>query len=228
MTEYHFKPTHGLTAWLTGLLGLSIGLTLMSFLIDGIWTTYLIYDQAHKVAPNFIYMLSEHAETMDEMQRVLTAAIAVVAIVYIIMFCVWLYRSAANNRALGASGLKYSPGWTVGWFFIPFANLVMPYRTVREVWLASQDPADRADRGAAPLVLAWWGTYILASATTRIAASMLKHMNADDTSEVFHQLFVDMTGLVLGMVAAFLSLAIIGRVTHAQLVRHLGAGSMAG
>lgn len=225
MTEYHFKPTHGLAAWLTGLLGLSIGLTLMSFLIDGIWTTYLIYDQAHEVAPDFIYKLSEHGQTMDEMQRVLTAAIAVVAIVYVIVFCVWLYRSAANNRALGASGLKYSPGWTVGWFFIPFANLVMPYRTVREVWLTSQD---RAVRGAAPLVQAWWGTYILSSAANRIAAIMLKNMNADDTSEVFQQLYVDMAGLALGIVAAFLSLVIIGRVTHAQLVRHLGAGSMAG
>jgi heme/copper-type cytochrome/quinol oxidase subunit 2 len=228
MTEYHFKPTRGLAAWLTGLLGLSIGLTLMSFLIDGYWTTYLIYNQAQKIPPKLIDMLSEHGETMDEMQLALNATNVVVTVIFAIVFCVWLYRSAANNRALGASGLKYSPGWTVGWFFIPFANLVMPYRTVREVWLTSQDPADRAVRGAAPLVQAWWVTYILSSAATRIAAIMLKNMNVDDTSEVFQQLFVDMAGLALGIVAAFLSLAIIGRVTHAQLVRHLRAGSMAG
>ena len=64
---------------------------------------------------------------------------------------------------LGASGLKYSPGWAVGWWFIPFAWWVMPFRTVRELWLASGPDAGAADWKAqrlTPIIPVWWAFWI--------------------------------------------------------------------
>ena len=34
----------------------------------------------------------------------------------------------------GAGGLRYTPGWAVGWLFVPFANLVVPYFVFTEIW----------------------------------------------------------------------------------------------
>src|SRR4051812_12371242 len=39
----------------------------------------------------------------------------------------WIYRTNANAHALGGA-VSITPGWAVGWFVVPLANLVMPYQ----------------------------------------------------------------------------------------------------
>ena len=65
-----------------------------------------------------------------------------VYITCIVLYCVWVYRANKNARALGALGMKHTPGWCVGWFFVPIANLFMPYQAVREIYQASDPKAD--------------------------------------------------------------------------------------
>jgi heme/copper-type cytochrome/quinol oxidase subunit 2 len=45
----------------------------------------------------------------------------------IVFFLIWEYRAYKNLSALNAQNLEHSPGWAVGWWFIPFANLVKPF-----------------------------------------------------------------------------------------------------
>ncbi len=75
-----------------------------------------------------------------------------------VLFLVWIYRVNRNARSLGANGMKYSPAWSVLWFFIPAANLVMPYLVIREIWKASN--ARAADewrmRPVSPVLTIWW------------------------------------------------------------------------
>src|SRR5439155_1843984 len=74
----------------------------------------------------------------------------------------WQHRAHENLRALGVSGLAYTPGWAVGWWFIPFANLVLPYLVMVELWRASDptgSPAWARQRITALLPL-WWITYL--------------------------------------------------------------------
>ena len=54
----------------------------------------------------------------------------------------WTFRVAWNARHLGAKGFDSSPAMSVGWYFIPGANIVMPYRALRQVYSASLKPAD--------------------------------------------------------------------------------------
>ena len=56
-----------------------------------------------------------------------------------VFFLIWLYRAHSNLPLLRPSFLKYTPGWAVGYWFIPFINLYRPYQVVREVWWES-DP----------------------------------------------------------------------------------------
>ena len=73
-----------------------------------------------------------------------------------IVFLVWLYRANANVRALGADDMMGSPGLGIGWFFVPLANLVMPYMTVRDIWRASVRPRDWQAERAPAAILLWW------------------------------------------------------------------------
>ena len=49
-----------------------------------------------------------------------------------------------------------SPGLAVGWFFVPLANLFMPYMTVRDMWKASANPRDWQGASASGAILLWW------------------------------------------------------------------------
>src|SRR5512132_1941138 len=54
-----------------------------------------------------------------------------------IVWLIWQYRAQANARALTNGGTSVSPGWAVGWWFIPFANLLKPFLSMHELWQAS-------------------------------------------------------------------------------------------
>ncbi|MSP62794.1 MAG: DUF4328 domain-containing protein [Myxococcales bacterium] len=70
-----------------------------------------------------------------------TAALeSLAAFASFIVFLVWLHRACAGARSELGAIMPYSPGWAVGWFFVPFANLVMPYKVMRALKQAS-DPS---------------------------------------------------------------------------------------
>ncbi|MCM3900346.1 MAG: DUF4328 domain-containing protein [Pyrinomonadaceae bacterium] len=54
----------------------------------------------------------------------------------VILFLMWLYRSYENLPSFGtpSRNITYSSGWALGSFFIPFVNLVVPYRAIKELW----------------------------------------------------------------------------------------------
>ena len=89
-----------------------------------------------------------------------------------IVVLTWLYRANAKARALGAEDMMVSPGWAVGWFFVPLANLVMPYIAMRELWKASANPRDW-QLAPAPLAIPLWWAFWLASGIAGAVSVML-------------------------------------------------------
>ena len=72
----------------------------------------------------------------------------------------WVFRANKNARALSAQTLEYTPGWAVGWFFVPFASLWQPYKVVQEIYKASRTPHDWRSTKSTDIVGWWWGAYI--------------------------------------------------------------------
>ena len=50
-----------------------------------------------------------------------------------IAFVTWERRARTNLDAFGVRGLKWGPGWTLGGWFIPLANLVIPVLVLGEI-----------------------------------------------------------------------------------------------
>lgn len=76
----------------------------------------------------------------------------------------WLHRARRNLDDLGAEGLEYSPGATVAWFFVPVANLWLPWVATSQLWKASADPQGRWDQaGPGWVPVAWWATWLLSN-----------------------------------------------------------------
>ena len=51
----------------------------------------------------------------------------------VVVWLVWQHHATANLWSRGLPGLRFTPGWVVGWWFVPFANLVLPYLAMREL-----------------------------------------------------------------------------------------------
>jgi len=84
-------------------------------------------------------------------------------IIEFVLFLAWVYLASRNLPALGATGLRYRPGWSVGWFFVPFANLFMPYLVMKELWQASSGGfgTDWRSKRIPPVPAAWWAVQVL-------------------------------------------------------------------
>jgi hypothetical protein len=96
-------------------------------------------------------------EWVPGVERVAIGVENVVRWAAIVLFLVWIYRAARNVRALGREGMTITPGWCVGWFFVPVAMLFMPYRAMGEIAATS----DAQERGQVPtFVLGWWLLFV--------------------------------------------------------------------
>lgn len=72
----------------------------------------------------------------------------------------WIHRAHENLQIAGFPALEYSPGWAVGWYFIPIANFFMPFRAMRELWNASHGAVGGYSQSAPPLLWIWWLCWI--------------------------------------------------------------------
>jgi hypothetical protein len=84
-----------------------------------------------------------------------------------IVYLMWLHRVVRQLNAWGRD-VEATPAWAVGSWFVPFVNLVKPFRVVRSIV---------AELGGAPLAASlhlgvWWGAFILSRILERIAARL--------------------------------------------------------
>jgi len=91
-----------------------------------------------------------------------------------VVFLIWTYRTKANTWGLGARGMTITPGWSVGWFFVPIMNLVRPYQSMQETWKASLSPGNWLRQPGSTLVGFWWFFWITSSILGRISVYKLE------------------------------------------------------
>lgn len=95
-----------------------------------------------------------------EQLSTITTLSLVAVILYAIFFMIWVYRASWNAGLFEPSATRITPGWSVGWFFIPVMNLFKPYRITREIYNSSLDPARPLEQKAPSLVGWWWGLWL--------------------------------------------------------------------
>lgn len=87
-------------------------------------------------------------------------------ILFIIFYLIWKYRVYKNLQIAKVKGLGHSPGWAVGWYFIPIAHLFKPYQVMKEIWQAtfySRGPEDWKTKSVSGILLTWWLIYIFSN-----------------------------------------------------------------
>jgi hypothetical protein len=68
----------------------------------------------------------------------------------------WIYRTSKNTHEITSKTMEFSPGWAVGWHFVPFAALWQPYLVYSELYRANRDPENWKTQKAPLIILIWW------------------------------------------------------------------------
>jgi len=122
----------------------------------------------------------------------------------------WLFVSAKINHLSGIKDLEISPGWSVGWYFIPFANLVMPYKSLKETFKASFNTEDWQDIKAPYYFPIWWGTWIIGNIIYNASLRIESSLGDNYTYEQLNLLsYVDIAADILFIANSFALLKII-------------------
>jgi hypothetical protein len=123
----------------------------------------------------------------------------------------WIYRTNANAHSF-SSDMTITPGWSVGWFFIPFANLVMPYRGVQETWRESHERAGRFEEVESSLLGWWWALWIANNVTSNFAGFFGGADNPTDGVKI-----VNVAAAGISVALCLVLIQLMRRLTSAQL-----------
>jgi hypothetical protein len=209
-----FRSGHTLAMWMVGLITLSIIGALVG---AGLWGGHLAN----------ISGLERGVKGVQDVQDSKNAALGVesaaiwVIVAAIILWLIWQYRAHANLRALGVGELKYTPGWAVGWWLIPFANIVMPFLTMRELWKASDPEAGSIDwlgRPTTALLGLWWAGRLITQILIQIGFAFDKSLRSigDLRTEAWFFIAGNILLIVTGVLAILLVRSIDDRQAKKQ------------
>jgi hypothetical protein len=238
MTIYAYKPPGQLAKWLQILLAVTGGLSLVvdawlsSILRTG---TFVLHTPEPARAGQFepSYWTGTPVPNVAWIPGMVSWAV-------IVVWLIWQHQATANLWARGYPGLKTKPGWAVGWWFIPFANFVMPLVSMLE--LDRRSTPDGAPRRAGSVLGWWWAAWIASSTVPAIGVisaamgaftDMVQELDRHETVTSFdftsaaHAIapWILLAG-VLQAIAAALAIPVIRRIDEAQRAFPVGMLSM--
>ncbi len=221
-----FESGHRRARWTIWLLALGMFLD-----VAGMASTYSQVqmlegvEQGRAVAPG-------EAESNDMRQGLIGIAQFGVLVGTAIAFLMWFHRAHRNLPALGSRHLKYSPGWAVGGFFVPFLNLVRPYQVMKEVWRGS-DPAPASlqaghpdDVPVSPRIGWWWALWIIMGIANQL--SFRASMHAETVDALLAASWLDIGSDFISLPAALVTIFMVRGVDANQEQRNAvvsGAGA---
>lgn len=144
--------------------------------------------------------------------RILFPTLGIIAVTAL-AFLVWVYRANANTHALGFADLKFRPGWAVGWWFVPIANLIQVPRVMLELYRVALagDPAARRGHICSAPVIVWWLLILFANGADRYGAGRIG--SGEGFEPLRQALIAYIAGDVMFLAAAVLAIWLVGRIS---------------
>ncbi|HLM18029.1 MAG TPA: DUF4328 domain-containing protein, partial [Acidimicrobiia bacterium] len=190
-THEHWRSTTGLRTALVWLLSINVATTVAA----GIAVLH-----NNQVVDDYNHLRTNYAATESARRLVGVAGLAFGAVLLatVVVFIVWMWRSAKNNELLDRVRPRYTAGWSIGGWFIPIGNLWIPVRIMHDLWQGS-DPATQRHEDwrvlrRTPLIGWWWGFYLASRILTFTPV-----------------------GVVCSVPAAVLAIVVVRRITERQL-----------
>lgn len=147
--------------------------------------------------------------TSDLVNGLIGLGQVILAIVLGVFFLRWIYRVNQNLHVLSERPLEFTPGWAVGWYFIPFANLYKPFQVMKEIWIV-------AHRGESPersLLNQWWTLWIISQFLGRLAFRIALRAEGREGQTLSNLSFIVSDGFDVALIVV--ALMLVDRIASA-------------
>ena len=124
-------------------------------------------------------------------------------------FCFWIHRANRNLPVLTHHFIRFSPGWSIGWFFIPIMNLFRPYQVMDEIYRQSHPR-----QAGSPLIGVWWGLWLAGGFAGQAALRAL--FEDSDVATLIARDWLTITSDIVLIIAAIVVIVLIHRITSWQ------------
>jgi Domain of unknown function (DUF4328) len=169
--SYHFLlDPAALTKFLQRLLWISVLVACIA----------LIDDVVEFVEVQIGQLTPDQVANNDPIQGIVGLLQSGLGIVTGITFLKWIYRAYKNIQGFGAEGLRFSPGWAVGYYFIPILSLIRPVQVMSEIWRASDDPRNWRRRPGSWLIASWWTLFLVYTGVTQVSLEIAFQASTND------------------------------------------------
>ncbi|KOX26580.1 MULTISPECIES: DUF4328 domain-containing protein [unclassified Streptomyces] len=132
-----------------------------------------------------------------------------------IVFVVWFHRLRKNAEVWAGDLQGRKPGWAIGGWFVPIANLWIPRGIAADIWRASRWQPYAADAARELALLnAWWTFWVADVVVDRIATQLYK--GAETAGAYTTAASWSLAGYLLDIAAAVLAILFVRRLTSMQ------------
>lgn len=132
----------------------------------------------------------------------------------VIVFARWILQANRNVIALGSGFLRMTPGWAVGFFFVPIWCLWKPYQAMKDLWKASHDPASWHTVRPGPILATWWTLWLSSNFLGYGAARM--DLRADTVEELATATAFEIAANLVQMPLCLVAIELVRQITRAQ------------
>jgi hypothetical protein len=132
----------------------------------------------------------------------------------IIAFCMFSFRAMKNLQIWEYRRLEISPGWSVGWYFVPFANLWKPYQAMEQIWDGTHDVTSVKMNPTSKLGL-WWMFWIATNISSSISTRIATREGPIDLV-MQSAAIADTVGMVTAILAVIMIVPILKEITAKQ------------
>jgi Domain of unknown function (DUF4328) len=133
---------------------------------------------------------------------------------------VWIYTAHANLRAAGVSELRHSPAWATFSFFVPIANLFVPFVAMRELANRSAGEPPEFAESTVDDVSSWWSCFVVSAVMGTIVGTTVLIDSVPGvfvTTPLWAIMGLTMFGQLIYAAAAFFIIKVMRLVTRSQL-----------
>ena len=196
------KPLAGLTKAVRVLLMINIAVIVVA-IFAGIYEYHTYRGLPPDVDINETFLLSE-------------AVAAIVGLIQLVLFIIlgvtflrWIYRTNKNLGAISGQPMSFTPGWSVGWYFIPFMCLIKPYQAMKEIW----DLSHKNQSVTSSILGLWWALWLISSFFGEFTFKAI--MGADSVTEYSSSTMTNMVCNGIDVVLSIVALMLVTRIGYA-------------
>lgn len=92
----------------------------------------------------------------------------IVFLLGVVFYCIWKYRCASNAIYFYGGPINYTPGWCVGYYFIPIVMWFRPYQCMKDIY--EKTYLIFGQKSPNVLVLTWWLAWVISSLFGNVAS----------------------------------------------------------